>query len=51
MLEKNQVFETQIIDNGYQGEGIAKIDNFPIFVPGGIKGEEVEIKILKVLSN
>lgn len=51
MLEKNQCFETQIIDNGYQGEGIAKIDNFPVFIPGGIKGEKVEIKILKVLSN
>ena len=37
MLEKNQVFETQIIDIGYQGEGIAKIDKFPIFVPGVIK--------------
>ena len=51
MLEKNQIYEVEIIDNGYQGEGIAKIDNFPIFVQGVIKGEQVEIKILKVLSN
>lgn len=51
MLEKNQIYEVEIIDNGYQGEGIAKIDNFPIFIQGVIKGEQVEIKILKVLSN
>ena len=48
MLKKNQVYEVEIIDDGYQGEGIAKIENFPIFIPGAIKGEKVEIKILKV---
>lgn len=51
MLEKNQVFEVDIIDNGFQGEGIAKIDNFPVFIQGAIKGERVEIKILKVQSS
>lgn len=51
MLEKNQIYEVEILDNGYQGEGIAKIDNFPIFIDGAIKGELVEIKILKVQTN
>lgn len=51
MLEKNQTYKVEIIDNGYQGEGIAKIDGVPVFVQGAIKGEKVEIKILKVLSN
>lgn len=51
MLEKNQVYEVEIIDDGFQGEGIAKIDNFPIFIQGAIKGEKVEIKILKVQSS
>lgn len=51
MLEKNQVYEVEIIDDGYQGEGIAKIDNFPVFIQGAIKGEKLEIKILKVLAN
>lgn len=51
MLEKNQIYKVEIIDNGYQGEGIAKIDNFPIFIHGAIKGEKIEVKILKVLSN
>ena len=51
MLEKNQVYEVEIIDNGFQGEGIAKVDNFPVFIQGAIKGEKLEIKILKVQSS
>jgi len=51
MLKKNEEYVVEIIDNGYQGEGIAKIENFPIFVEGAIKGEKIKIKILKVLSN
>lgn len=51
MLEKNKVYEVEIIDNGFHGEGIAKIENFPVFVQGAIKGERVEIKILKVQSS
>ncbi len=51
MLKKNEIYEVDIIDNGYQGEGIAKIDNMPIFIQGAIAGERLEIKILKVQSS
>ena len=51
MLEKNQELEVEIIDNGFQGEGIAKIQDFPIFIQGAIKGEKIKIKIVKVLKN
>ena len=51
MLEKNQIYEVEIIDDGFQGEGIAKIGNFPVFIQGAIKGEKLEIKILKVQSS
>lgn len=50
-IKKNQEYIVEIIDNGYEGEGIAKIDNFTIFIPGTIKGEIVKILILKVLSS
>ena len=50
-VEKNQEYVVNIIDNGFEGEGIAKIDNFTIFVPGAIKGEKIKILILKVLSS
>ena len=50
-IQKNQEYIVEIVDNGYEGEGIAKIDNFTIFVPGAIKGEKVKILIVKVLSS
>lgn len=50
MLRKNEEYIVDIIDNGFQGEGIAKIDGMIIFIPNGIKGEKVKIKILKVTS-
>ena len=50
-IQKNQEYIVEIIDNGYEGEGIAKIDSFTIFVPGAIKGEKVKILIVKVLSS
>mgnify|MGYP002802848586 FL=1 len=50
-VEKNQEYIVEIIDNGYEGEGIAKIENFTIFVPNSIKGEKVRILIVKVLKS
>ena len=50
-VQKNQEYIVEIIDNAYEGEGIAKIDNFTIFIPGAIKGEKVKILIVKVLSS
>ncbi len=50
-VEKNKEYVVDIIDNGFEGEGITKIDNFTIFVPGAIKGEKIKILILKVLSS
>lgn len=50
MLKKNEEYIVEIIDNGFQGEGIAKIDNVAIFIPNAIKGEKAKIKILKVTS-
>ena len=48
MLKKNEEYIVEIIDNGFQGEGVCKINDFTIFVPNAIKGEKVKIKILKV---
>ena len=51
MIKKNEEYIVEIIDNGYQGEGIAKIDGMTIFVDNVLKGEKVKIKILKVLKS
>ena len=50
-VNKNKEYIVDIIDNGFDGEGIAKIDNFTIFIPNSIKGEKVKILIVKVLSS
>ncbi len=51
MLKKNEKYIVEILDNGFEGEGITKIDNFTVFVQGAIKGEKAEILILKVLTS
>lgn len=50
-VEKNKEYIVNIIDNGFEGEGIAKIEGFTIFIPNAIKGEKVRILIVKVLSS
>ena len=50
-VEKNKEYIVDIIDNGYEGEGIAKIENFTIFIPNAIKGEKVKILVVKVLAS
>ncbi len=48
MIEKNKEYVVEIIDNGYEGEGIAKIDDFTVFIPGVIRGETCKVLIVKV---
>ena len=50
-IEKNREYEVDIIDNGFEGEGIAKIENFIVFIPRAIKGEKCKILIVKVNKN
>lgn len=47
-VQKNKEYIVTISDYGYEGEGIAKIDNFTVFVKGAMKGEKVKILIVKV---
>ena len=49
-MKKNEEYIVEIIDTGFQGEGIAKIEGIAVFVPQAIKGEKIKIKILKVTS-
>ena len=51
MINKNEEYIVDIIDQGIDGEGIAKIDDFTIFINGAIKGEKVKIVVTKVLAS
>lgn len=48
MIEKNKEYVLDILSQGYEGEGVAKIDGYPIFIQGALKGETVRTKIIKV---
>lgn len=50
-IRKNEEYIVDIIDYGMEGEGIAKINNFTIFIQNAMKGEKVKIVVVKVLSS
>lgn len=51
MLETGQIIETEIIDINHMGKGVAKIDNFVVFIDGVITGDIAEIKIIETKKN
>ncbi|MDI9217904.1 MULTISPECIES: 23S rRNA (uracil(1939)-C(5))-methyltransferase RlmD [Clostridium] len=51
MIEKNNEYILDIVGVGYEGEGIAKVDGYPIFIEGAILGEKVKTLIVKVKKN
>ncbi|MGL4876028.1 MAG: TRAM domain-containing protein, partial [Clostridium sp.] len=51
MVDKNKEYTLDIISQGYEGEGIAKIEGYPIFVEGALRGERARIRIVKNKKN
>lgn len=49
--KKNDVVKVTIEDMGTAGEGIGKINGFPLFVKDAVIGDKVEAKITKVKKN
>lgn len=49
-MKKNDSYTVLIEDVTYQGFGLAKIDGMSVFIENTLRGEEVEIKIVKVLK-
>ena len=49
-VKKNDELIIDVIDYGANGEGIAKINGYTIFVMGALKEEKCKIHILKVLK-
>lgn len=48
-VEEGGVYDVTIQDIARQGDGIARIEGFVIFVPGTKVGDEVRIKVERVL--
>ena len=47
-LHKNQQLELTIDSFGAQGEGIARVDGMPVFIPQVLPGERARVQIVKV---
>jgi 23S rRNA (uracil1939-C5)-methyltransferase len=47
-VEKNQILKINIQDIGVHGEGIGRYEGYTLFIDGGLPGEEVEVKVVKV---
>ncbi len=46
MIKKNDIIDVDIIDMGYNMEGIAKHDGVVLFVPYAIVGEQVRVRVI-----
>ena len=50
-VNEGEEYDVKIEDMGRDGDGIAKIEGFIVFVSGAKKGDEVKIKINSVRRN
>ncbi len=47
-VKEGNTYTVKVESTGREGDGIAKIDGFVIFIPGAKIGEEIDVKINKV---
>lgn len=50
-VDKNEEYIVEISGLGFEGEGVAKVEGFPVFIQGALVGEKVKVKIIKVSKN
>ena len=50
-MEEGQEVEVTIESVGRRGDGIARLNNFVIFIPGTNAGEKVKVRITSVRSS
>ncbi|MPM65742.1 23S rRNA (uracil-C(5))-methyltransferase RlmCD [bioreactor metagenome] len=50
-IEKNKDYIVTVDSYGHEGEGVAKIEGYTVFIEGALKGEVVKVKLIKVNKN
>lgn len=50
-VHKGELLTGTISDLTYQGNGVLKVDHYPLFVPDALPGEEVEVRVTKVTNH
>ena len=51
MLQKGETIEAEIIDLNHMAQGVAKIDNFVVFIKGAVTGDVVQAEIKESKKN
>ena len=51
MINKNDEIIIDIVDQGFTGEGIGKVDNYPLFIDFTLPGEKIKTRVLKTNKN
>jgi translation initiation factor 2 subunit 2 len=49
-IEQGKIYELYIEDVGKKGDGVARLDNYIIYVAGAMKGQNVKVVIEKVVG-
>ncbi|MCA0970633.1 23S rRNA (uracil(1939)-C(5))-methyltransferase RlmD [Halobacillus litoralis] len=50
-VQKNETVTLSFEDLTHEGNGVGKVDGYPLFVPYGLPGEEADVKVVKVKKN
>ncbi|NCU16615.1 23S rRNA (uracil(1939)-C(5))-methyltransferase RlmD [Pallidibacillus pasinlerensis] len=50
-VKVNDLIDIEFVDLTHQGQGVAKLDGYPIFVPNGLPGEKATVKVVKAKKN
>ena len=51
MINKNDIFDVEIVDQGHTGEGIGKKEGYPLFIDFALPGEVIETQVIKANKN
>ena len=47
-MKEGDIVEVKVVEKSRKGDGVARIERFVIFVPGGEPGQRLRIQIEKV---
>lgn len=50
-LKKDDIITVDVVDMGSDGEGIGKVDGFPVFIKDAVTGDRAKVKIIKAKKN
>ncbi|MEN1759176.1 23S rRNA (uracil(1939)-C(5))-methyltransferase RlmD [Anoxynatronum sibiricum] len=50
-MKLNEKFTVTIEDLTHEGEGVAKVDGFPLFIPNALPGDEMVVMVTRVRKN